>query len=126
MQGGENKMKFYDFAKAKEIAMKLIEKKGVTSIGLGTKSDWFWTSEEIWNKTNGFLIDLDTAESIGGINGSFWDTPVLRAFFDDGHVEEWGVQKQCIDSKEHETLCERQNERRKKMLEKFQQLEEEK
>lgn len=92
-------MKFYDFAKAKEIALKLIEKKDVTTIGLGTKSDWFWTSEEIWNKDNGFLIDFDTVESIGGINGSFWDTPVLRAFFNDGHIEEWEVWRRCVPKK---------------------------
>lgn len=113
-------MKFYDFAKAKEIAKKFIEKKDVTSISLGMKSDWFWTSEEIWNRNNGFLIDLDTVECIGGINGSFWDTPVLRVLFDDGHIEEWKVWRRCVDSEEEESLCNRQNEIHEQMLERLQ------
>lgn len=86
-------MKYYDFPKAKKIAMELIEKKDVTSISLGMSRDWFWTADEIWNKEEGFLIDLDRAKSIGGLDGSSWDVPVLEAEYEDGHTERWEVWK---------------------------------
>lgn len=94
-------MRFYDFAKAKELALRLIEKEDVTSISLGMSRDWFWTADEIWNRTDGFLIDLGTVERIGGIDGSFWDTPVLKAEYADGHTECWGVWKHRDDKEEN-------------------------
>lgn len=75
-------MSDYNFKKAKKIIEKY--KKQIVSADYGMSQDWFWTAQEIWNKKDGFLIDLDTVTKIGGISGSVWDTPELKLFKKDG------------------------------------------
>ena len=66
----------YDFKRAK----KLIEnnKHNLKSAVLGMDEDWFWTATEIWNEKEGYLVDLNTVETIAGISGSYWATPTLE------------------------------------------------
>ncbi|UFT98126.1 hypothetical protein KO561_13030 [Radiobacillus kanasensis] len=72
-------MKLYDFEKAKQIIGEKSD--AIVSASLGMQEDWFWTAEEVFNKEDGFLIDLDEVTKIAGIDGSDWATPVIRLYF---------------------------------------------
>lgn len=74
--------KEYDFKKAKQL---IEEKKNeIESASLGMAGDWSWTAETVWEKEEGFVIDLDTVEVIAGISGSDWATPTLEMELTDG------------------------------------------
>ena len=64
----------YDYNKAKKI---IEDNKNAEQISLGMLEDLGWTTDVIWNKEEGFLVDLDEPNlEIVGIGGSNWATPV--------------------------------------------------
>lgn len=74
--------KEYDFKKAKQLIEE--RKNAIKSASLGMAGDWFWTAEDVWEKEQGFVIDLDTVEKIAGISGSDWAIPTLQMELEDG------------------------------------------
>lgn len=77
-------VKEYDFLKAKQI----IEDNQETLVeaSMGMQEDWFWTAETVW-KNREFTKDLTKIETIGGIPGSHWATPVIMLEHRDGSDE---------------------------------------
>lgn len=73
--------KVYDFAKAKQIIED--HKKSLAEASLGIQEDWFWTAETVYEEGE-FTQELDEIESIAGIPGSSWGTPVIKLEFEDG------------------------------------------
>ncbi len=73
--------KKYDFEKVKRIIEK--EKDVIEHASLGMHEDWFWTAEPVYEDGE-FTRDLAKTETIGGIAGSGWATPVLRIEYIDG------------------------------------------
>ena len=72
----------YDFKKAKQFIED--NKENIESARMGMREDWFWTSETIFEDGE-FKVNLDDKDlSIGGINGSYWATPVLQVEYKDG------------------------------------------
>jgi len=64
----------YDYNKAKKI---IEDNKNAEQISLGMLEDLGWTTDVIWNKKEGFLVNLDNPNlEISGIDGSNWATPV--------------------------------------------------
>jgi len=64
----------YDYNKAKKI---IEDNKNANQISLGMLEDLGWTTDVVWNKEEGFLVDLDDPNlEIAGIDGSNWATPV--------------------------------------------------
>lgn len=88
----------YDFKKAKAIIEENKDK--LLSADLGMSEDWYYTAEEIWNGEDGYVVDLDTAQVIAGINGSAWATPVLRLSFSNGQYQDF----ECHDNGEYNPL----------------------
>ena len=78
-------MKYYDYNKAKELIAKYKKDKGLVRACLGMVEDWFWTAEDIWFDGK-YQTKLNKNTMIGGINGSFWATPVLELEMDDHSV----------------------------------------
>lgn len=103
------KMKQYDFLKAKTLITENVE--NLQSASLGMHEDWSWTAEPIWEEGNykkelpenadeiyaeyrekrkaGISMLSDEANNyssilIGGIYGSDWATPTLQLCFKDG------------------------------------------
>ena len=56
------------------------------NVYVGMREDWYWTSEEVWNKEQGWMECWNTEEGddieLAGIKGSTWATPYAEA--DDG------------------------------------------
>jgi len=64
----------YDYNKAKKI---IEDNKNANQISLGMLEDLGWTIDVVWNKEEGFLVDLDDPNlKIAGIDNSNWATPV--------------------------------------------------
>lgn len=79
-------MRYYDFKKARKII--LADKKAV-SADIGMAQDWGRTAEEVWNKKEGFKVDLmKKGLHLGGIEGSYWATPLLKIYYKDGLLRE--------------------------------------
>lgn len=78
-------MKLYNF----ELAKQIIKEKmplGLKEVSLGMKEDWFFTSDVIWNISNGFSDDFQN-KSILSISSSDWATPTIELIFKDGKKE---------------------------------------
>lgn len=77
-------MKVYDFKKAKELIDG--KKDSIKRAILGMIEDWNWTAETIFEDGN-YTKDLETIDSIAGIDGSAWATPSLSIEYKDGSEE---------------------------------------
>lgn len=87
---------FYDYKKAIEL-IELEKENGLISADMGMAQDWFWTANEVWNKEDGYinindnnstLKDFTDEDTIAGINGSFWATPIIKLYFTNDLVKE--------------------------------------
>lgn len=58
----------------------------IDSVEIGMIEDWSYTSMEIWNKEEGFLIDPVDGTTIHGIDGSLWAHPMMIIYFNDGSI----------------------------------------
>ena len=75
----------YDFKKAKLFIEQ--NKENIKEAYLGMHEDWFWTAETIFEDGE-FKVNLDDKDlSIGGINGSYWATPVLQVEYKDETIK---------------------------------------
>jgi len=70
----------YDFQLAKLI---INTTPNIARALMGMHEDWFWTAEYVW-KDGEYTMELNDETLIGGINGSYWATPVLQIVFKDG------------------------------------------
>ena len=77
-------MKYYNFKLAVKIIETLSNLDTIISAELGMKEDWFWTAETVWSKKEGFERELNEETKIGGINSSYWATPVMIVTYKDG------------------------------------------
>lgn len=75
--------KLYDFAKAKRL-IEIEKQSDLVSADMGILEDWFWTGKNVWNKEQGYLINLDKKNWIAGIDGSCWGTPIIKFYYSDG------------------------------------------
>lgn len=66
-------------------------KENIASADIGMFEDWFWTAEPIF-KDGQYTQDLtkQTAMS-GGINGSYWATPIIRIKTKDNQTIDYPV-----------------------------------
>lgn len=77
-------MKSYDFKLAKKI---IEEKKNeIEEAALGMQEDCFWTADIVFSD-NEFQKNLDEIETVAGISGSYWATPVLLLNYKNGSQE---------------------------------------
>ena len=75
-------MRYYDFAKAKELIVEEEKKESLISAALYMYEDRYWTECEVW--ANGaFTVNLDNKPYIGGIQGSNWGMPSLVFYYQD-------------------------------------------
>lgn len=77
--------KLYDFKKAKQLIdkEKSVINQDLVSAYMGMKEDWSWTAEPVWTAEEGYLINFEERNWIGGIDGSSWATPVIIFFSSD-------------------------------------------
>lgn len=75
-------MKYYDFEKAKKI-IEIEKNQGLVNAEMGMLEDWFWTAETVWTKTESYSENFIN-KKIAGIDYSFWATPILELFYEDG------------------------------------------
>lgn len=80
-------MKYYDFEEARRIIEKE-KSKGICYAYLGMAEDWFWTAGNIW-KNGEYNENLFESRIVAGIEGSFWATPILRIYFEDGSSSDY-------------------------------------
>ena len=75
-------MKKYDFEKMKQL-VKDNAANGLDYMEAGMAEDWNLTTEEFWDKEEGFSGPPERG-LIAGISGSSWATPVVKMYFEDG------------------------------------------
>ena len=83
-------MKYYDYEKVQNLVKAKIH--GIAKIELGMKEDWFWTGQTVWKHgqfIDGFGKFTNGVETLGGINGSDWATPIMRIRLLSGTVVEY-------------------------------------
>ena len=62
--------------------------------------DWFWTAGAIFEDGE-YQVDLDNKDlTIGGIDGSYWATPVLQVEYKDGTTKIY----HCHDNGEQQDI----------------------
>lgn len=86
-------MKNYNFELANRIINKLHSLGELEEAEMGMKEDWFWTGQPVWNKEEGFVLNLNKETLIGGIKGSYWATPIIRLTLSDGTMKDF----ECCD-----------------------------
>lgn len=98
--------KVYDFEQARKKIEELKKAKElkITSAYLAISEDYSWTAEEVWNADEGYLMDLQKQIYVAGIAGSYWGTPVLQTYFEDGSFNKVAVFKEVSDE-EYDEIC---------------------
>ena len=75
-------MKRYDFEQVEHFIIENSDE--LSRVSMGIEEDWCWTSDEVWNKEEGFKYYFPRLKEIRNIDGSAWGTPIMRCEFLDG------------------------------------------
>jgi hypothetical protein len=87
-------MRYYDFKKAKRIISR--NKKEITTAQIGMGEDFYYTGVTVYVDGE-FLVDLNTVDTLAGINGSDWATPILKLEYKDGKYKNIVIEKQLTN-----------------------------
>jgi len=77
--------RMYDKKKIDSAIRKYRKEYPSAEISIGMRNDWFWTAEDIENKKDWKVISGKYYQ-IGGIAGSYIDTPVLSIVTEEGEL----------------------------------------
>ena len=88
----------YDYKKAKLFIEQ--NKENIKEAYLGMHEDWWWTAQTIFEDGE-YKVNLDDKDlKIGGIDGSYWATPVLAVEYKDGTTKTY----HCHDNGEQRDI----------------------
>lgn len=85
-------MRNYNFELAKKIINTYNELGVLEDASLGMEEDWFWTGQTVFENGE-YTQQLNDGDSIAGITGSSWATPVVKISLSNGEEEVF----ECFD-----------------------------